>query len=92
MLFLALTLALQTQDTLPGVDGQGRPDVSIPRIAAEATVDGVMDEGVWAQAARLTGFSQYEPVDGRPAEERTEVRVWYAPNAIYFETLLKMYA
>jgi hypothetical protein len=32
----------------------------------------------------LSGFSQYEPADGRPAVERTEVRVWYAPDAIHF--------
>src|SRR5207253_130562 len=36
------------------------------------------------RAARLTGFSQYQPVDGRPADEPTEVLVWYAPDAIYF--------
>ena len=38
---------------------------------------------VW-QAARLSGFSQYQPSDGRPAEERTDVLVWYGPDAIYF--------
>ena len=32
------------------------------------------------QAARLGGFSQYQPVDGRPAEEQTEVLVWYSPT------------
>jgi len=37
-----------------------------------------------ARATRLTGFWQYQPVDGRPAEERTEVLVWYAPDAIHF--------
>jgi hypothetical protein len=39
---------------------------------------------VWRRAARLTGFSQYQPVDGRPADEPTEVLVWYSPDAIYF--------
>jgi len=32
----------------------------------------------------LDGFTQFSPADGRPAEERTEVRVWYSPTAIYF--------
>lgn len=77
---------LLVQDTIPGraFPGTGAPGVDIPRITATATVDGVMDEPVWAQAARLTGFSQFTPVDGRPAEEETEVRVWYAPDAIWF--------
>ena len=56
----------------------------IPRIEASVELDGKLDEPVWRQAAVLDGFHQYQPVDGRPAEERTEVRVWYAPNAIYF--------
>ena len=47
-------------------------------------MDGKLDEPVWSQATRLTGFWQYQPVDGRPAEEETEVLVWYAPDAIYF--------
>ncbi len=47
-------------------------------------IDGQLDEEVWKRAALLTGFSQYRPSDGRPAEERTNVLVWYAPDAIYF--------
>lgn len=63
------------------------PRVTAPRVETEVVVDGVLDEPVWQQAARLTGFRQYEPVDGRPAEERTEVLVWYAPDALYFGIL-----
>jgi hypothetical protein len=86
VLFLALSLLIQqASDPLPpAVEGKGRPTVTIPREEAEATVDGRLDEAVWQKAVRLTGFSQYEPVDGRPAEERTDVLVWYAPNAIWF--------
>ena len=65
-----------------GLEKQTR--VAIPRIEANIVVDGVLDEPVWQQAARLTGFSQYSPVDGRPAENETEVLVWYAPTAICF--------
>ncbi len=65
----------------------GRADhvrVDIPRIEASISIDGNLDETAWTRAARLNGFSQYQPVDGRPAEEPTEVLVWYAPDAIYF--------
>jgi hypothetical protein len=61
--------------------------VPLPRIespAATVSVDGVLDEAVWQQAARLTDFSQYSPVDGRPADDPTEVLVFYTPTAIYF--------
>jgi hypothetical protein len=70
-----------------GVDGRGAPTVTIPRIDATAVIDGRLDEPAWSQAARLTGFSQYQPVDGRPAEERTEVLVWYSPGALHIGIL-----
>ncbi len=84
MIILAATLLL-AQDS--GHAFSGRDDqirVTVPRSSASAVVDGRLDEPVWATAARLTGFSQYQPVDGRPAEEPTEVLVWYAPDAIWF--------
>lgn len=83
MLLFAMLL-LQTQDTLPGVNGSGRPTFTAPRIEASVEVDGFLDEPAWQNAVRLTGFSQYEPVDGRPAEERTDVLVWYSPTGIHF--------
>lgn len=66
------------------IDGRGGPTVTIPRIEAAVQVDGTLDEPAWGQATRLGGFSQYLPSDSRPAEERTDVLVWYSPDAIYF--------
>src|SRR5215204_4074874 len=71
---LLLALVMQTPN----------PPVAIPRVDTTIQIDGVLDEPVWQQAARLTDFHQYEPVDGRPAAERTEVLIWYAPDAIHF--------
>src|SRR5258705_9529690 len=59
-------------------------DVRVPRIEATVHIDGVLDEDVWRQAALLTGFSQYRPVDNRPAEDSTQVLVFYTADAIYF--------
>ncbi len=81
-LFLATTLL---QDSALVYDGRAnRIHVDIPRLDTIVTIDGNLNEGAWSRAARLTGFSQYQPVDGRLAEEPTEVLVWYAPDAIYF--------
>ena len=77
-----LILALGADSVFDGRANRIR--VEIPRIEASATVDGNLNEPAWASAGRLTGFSQYQPVDGRPAEEPTEVLVWYGPDAIYF--------
>lgn len=62
----------------------GQTRVEAPRLEASVTVDGALDEEVWSRAALLTGFSQYQPVDGRPSPDSTEVRVWYSPTALYF--------
>jgi hypothetical protein len=65
------------------VEGRGSPHVVLPRLEDSAIIDGHLDEPVWQRAVRLTGFSQYQPVDGRPAHEHTEVLVWYSPSALY---------
>jgi hypothetical protein len=90
-LMLLQVAATVAQGTTPAggsgllVPGRGSPTATVPRIEnAEVRIDGRLDEPVWAQAVRLTGFWQYQPVDGRPAEEETEVLVWYAPDAIHF--------
>jgi hypothetical protein len=62
---------------------EGAIAVAAPRIEAEARIDGVLDEEMWARAAVLAGFSQYQPVDGVPADDPTEVLVWYAPAGLY---------
>src|SRR6184192_4697225 len=85
MLPLLLVLQTATPDSGPIYSGLAKQlDARIPRFESEARIDGVLDEPVWRRSARLTGFSQYRPVDGRPAEDSTEVLVWYAPDAIWF--------
>ncbi len=83
---LALVALLQAPaDSGPVFDGrQHQLHVAIPRVDTTITVDGVLDEPVWRRAARLVGFSQYQPSDSRPAEEPTEILVWYSATAIYF--------
>jgi hypothetical protein len=62
----------------------GNLEVRPPRLEADVEVDGRLTEGAWANAAVLTGFSQFSPADGVPAADSTEVLVWYSPSAIHF--------
>jgi hypothetical protein len=62
----------------------GQVAVKIPRINADVPIDGNLTAAPWQQAAVLTGFSSYLPVDGEPATDSTEVLIWYSPTAIYF--------
>ena len=72
-------------DTLQFNGRVGELDVRAPRFESpEIGIDGRLDEPEWQEAAVLTGFTQYTPVEGLEASERTEVRVFYAADAIYF--------
>lgn len=91
-LFLAAALAAAAPqafaDTVPAgpvYDGsRGELNATIPRIEdPDVRIDGRMDEAAWERAALLTGFTQYQPVEGAPASERTEVRVFYTESELY---------
>ncbi|HET9003636.1 MAG TPA: hypothetical protein VFN39_06500, partial [Gemmatimonadaceae bacterium] len=78
-------LRVATAQSAATYDGRAQQiDVRIPRLDGDAAIDGQLDDAVWGQAARLSGFSQYRPVDGRPAEDSTVILVFYSPTAIHF--------
>lgn len=60
-----------------------RPTGRAIRVAAAPLLDGRLDDAVWADAPVLSGFQQHEPFDGRPATERTEVRIVFDNQALY---------
>lgn len=57
-------------------------------VEEEIALDGILDEAVWQKAVAVSGFRQYEPVDGAPAFQETEVRVLYGANNLYVGALL----
>ena len=57
----------------------GRLEVSIPKVPdPDINIDGRLDDAVWSTAAVLTDFTQYEPVEGLPSTEATQVRIFYS--------------
>ena len=87
MLKLLLLLQAATPALEPPAVYNGRSNqiiVAVPkRAAVETRVDGFLNEPVWSEAALLTGFSQYSPVDGLAAEDSTEVLVWYTDHELH---------
>jgi hypothetical protein len=51
-------------------------------------IDGFLDDEAWSAAAPLTEFVQSQPDEGRPATERTEVRVLYDAEFLYIGAML----
>src|SRR6185312_6172879 len=85
---LALTVPPDDPARVTGQVRNGRQnqlEVSPPRLdEASLRMDAKLDEPQWQQAAVLTGFSQFLPLDGIAAEDSTEVLVWYSASAVHF--------
>ncbi len=59
--------------------------VAAARIEAAPSMDGdVLGDPAWAGVMPATGFVQTAPDEGLPASERTEVRVVFTDDTIYF--------
>jgi len=72
---------------IPSDPEHGRSDAQLlqaAKITGQAPhVDGNLDEAIWRSAPAATGFVQYQPDEGAPASERSEVRVLYGEKALY---------
>jgi hypothetical protein len=63
-------------------EARPRPTLSLQSISA-VRIDGRLDEPGWAQVNPITEFIQAEPDAGRPASQRTEVRMAVDRNYLY---------
>jgi len=83
-----------SQPQLPAVRASVRvaDSLAVPGPAAALAIrarpqaphlDGRLDDPAWATAQTISGFVQREPNEGRPATERTDVKVVFTDDAIY---------
>jgi hypothetical protein len=59
------------------------PVVQATRITVSPQIDGHLDDEAWRSATAATGFLQRDPDEGKPATERTELRIVFDDAAIY---------
>ena len=64
--------------------GGARSATAVESAVAPVLDGAVLDDPAWALAPPATGFVQTQPDEGRPASERTEVRIVYTADTIYF--------
>ncbi len=89
---LQISAASATVDAQPSrspaleYDGSaGQTQIVTPRFTnPDVSIDGRIDESVWDAAPVLTGFTQYDPSEGIPGSQQTEVRVFVTDDAVYF--------
>src|SRR5262245_43162743 len=81
---LPLGLFAQPQSASPASAPKAKKIVTAVLTESSIVLDGILDEPVWKTTVPATDFVEREPSQGQPATERTEVRVAYDNNAIYF--------
>ncbi len=65
------------------LSGQEKKSVEALRITTPLSIDGMLDEPVYKQIAPAKDFVQLQPLNGKPALQRTEVYLFYDQTAIY---------
>ena len=88
---IALLAAMAWCLLWPGIVGHvsaqlpaGRPEVCAPSVGTAPTLDGVLDDQAWQQAAKIDRFVQETPRDGEPATDSTEAWLAYDSSHLYF--------
>ena len=76
-------LAQSIAEPSPAVDSSGHVTVTAVPVTEVVTLDGRLDEAIYAEVASTGGFIQQEPREGEPATERTEVWVLFDRRTLY---------
>ena len=66
------------------VSGQSRPEVLAKRSDEPIKVNGDLDEKIWETVNPITEFVQRLPLDGGEPSEKSEMRILYDDNYLYF--------
>src|SRR5512142_638836 len=81
---LSQIMSGQTADSAQLSPQPGKSIAVAIRVDHPPRLDGTLHDPLWRQAPAITDFKQREPYEGRPSTERTEVRMLYSRNEIYF--------
>jgi len=65
-----------------------KKEVEIKFAEQSPKIDGILDDEVWKNAAFIDKFVQFAPNNGKPATEKTIVKIAYDNNAIYIGAIL----
>ena len=70
--------------TIHGLSATERPTVTAHLTDTPITVDGMLDEAIWQTVQPITEFVQRLPQDGGIPSEKSEMRILYDNNHLYF--------
>lgn len=64
--------------------GSGIKSMTANRVSLPPKIDGYGDDDAWKEATAYGGFLQREPTEGAEPTEKTEIKVVYDDEALYF--------
>jgi hypothetical protein len=67
----------------PAMGHEPRAAVRAFRAATPPVIDGRLTDEPWGLTTPVSGFTQLDPDEGRPATEQTEIRMLYDDDALY---------
>jgi Domain of unknown function (DUF5916) len=83
LLIVAAILALAGAGTPTVIKAADSTTVAIPRVSHRPVLDGRLDDETWAEAAKLTDFTEYAPNDMVRAQERSVAYVAYDSQYLF---------
>ena len=81
---VAIWFSAAAWEAAPDVDLSERPEGTAVRLVQAPELDGhVASDPAWRNVLPMTGFTQFQPDNGEPASERTEVFMGFTGEALY---------
>ena len=72
------------QPSPPADDPVVEPSAVATYVDEAPKIDGVLDDPIWQQIQPISDFKQRDPAEGQEPTERTELRIAFDEEAIYF--------
>ena len=87
-LFAVALGAQQPAPRAPANHDQSAPHATATRFSGTISIDGALNEQQWRSAQPISGLTQLDPNEGRPATERSDIRFMFDDNALYIGAML----
>jgi len=87
-LIVQVTSAQQPGSGTPANHDTGAPRATAARLAGTIRIDGSLSEQQWRNAQPLSQFTQLDPQEGKPATEKSDIRILYDDDALYIGAML----
>jgi hypothetical protein len=87
-IWCAAIVVLASAGVAQGQTSVERINVTAVRTSEPPVIDGRLIEEGWSRAEAASAFTQRDPDEGRPATERTEVKILYDNDALYIAARL----